>query len=333
MYYDYETKNLNFVEMSKYLKGIGIGNHDFMLALHDESLVGVDPFDKGLSSYTQKKVIKECKENIWYFLREIVRIPYVGHSDRILSLNRATLAAAFLYSNGISSWITAPRMTEKDWMAAALATWDEVFGERLVGFTCPNINQARIHLSRSNQICSRMPDYIKNACSTKTAEAFSSHSNPKNTATPFKDKCAKYSTVVVSDAEFVKYINDYAKTMGSFRDLTVLYNSVISDDAKTNGALDVLAGTIPWDEKLYDTLSIQKITAMKKAPKKVVHINYDFSDLGLTDRERELRTIFAGMDGSADIYRRELDIKRLPEDEKYLASKKSKKKSSTTKKK
>ena len=332
MYYDYETKNLNFVEMSKYLEGIGVKNHDFMLALHDDSLVGVDPYDKDLPTYVQKKIIKECKENIWYFLREIVRIPYIGQSDHIMSLNRATLAAAFLYSNGISSWITAPRMTEKDWMAAALATWDEVFGERLVGFTCPNIKQARVHVTRTNQICSRMPAYIKNNCTGKPAQPFSSRARQKNSDTPFRDAVSGYSTVVVSDAEYVKYINDCSNIMRDMKDLTVLYNSVISDDAKVNGALDVLAKAVPWDEAMYDTLSAQKIRAMAKKPKKVVHIQYNFTDLGMTDRERELKAIFAGLDDTSDIYRRELEVARLPEDEEYLESK-SKKKSSGSKKK
>ena len=332
MYYDYETKNLSFVEMSKYLKGIGIGNHDFMLELHDPSLAGIDPFDKGLSSYMQKKVIKECKENIWYFLREIVRIPNVGRSTSIMTLNRATTATAFLYAKRISSWLTAPRTTGKDWMAAALATWDEVFGDRSVWFAASHINQARQHLSRSNQICMHMPDYIKQACSTKTAEAFSSHSRQKTSDTPFKDRVSKFSTVVVSDAEYVKYINDYAKTMGSMKDLTVLYNSVVSDDAKINGALDVLAATVPWDEKMYDTLTDQKIRAMTKRPKKVVHIKYNFSDLGMADRERELKAIFAGLEGCDNIYRKEINVERLPEDEAYLKSK-GKKRRSTSKKK
>lgn len=327
MYYDYETRNLNFVEMSKYLKGIGIVHHDFMLELHDESLVGVDPFDKHLSSYMQEKVIKECKENLWYFLREIVRVPYIGRADHSLELNRATLAMAFLYLKKVSSWTTAPRMTGKDIMAAALATWDEVCGKHMVGFTSPKINHSRVNLSKSNQMYSRLPEYMKKAAGEKTADAFSAHTSQKGSETPFKDKCEKYSTLIVSDAEFLRFMATYGEVLSNINDQIVIYNSTISDDAKENGVLDILANAVPWSEKFYDDFSIQRITAINKAPKKVVHISFNYKDLGMESKERELRAIFSGSETVDDIFRREFEVQRRPEDEAYLNAKRKKKSS------
>ena len=52
----------------------------------------------------------------------------------------------------------------------------------------------------------------------------------------------------------------------------------------------------------------------------------------MADRERELRTIFAGLEEADNIYRREIDVERLPEDEAYLKSKGKKKTASSKKK-
>ena len=42
---DFQTKNKSFIEMAALLKAMGVKNHTFLLALHDRTLVGVDPFD------------------------------------------------------------------------------------------------------------------------------------------------------------------------------------------------------------------------------------------------------------------------------------------------
>ena len=92
----------------------------------------------------------------------------------------------------------------------------------------------------------------------------------------------------------------------------------------------ILANAVPWSESFYDSFSIQKITAINKAPKKVVHINFNYKDLGMESKEREMRAIFSDIDDSVNIFRKEIDLVRRIEDQMYLNSK-SKKKSSKKK--
>lgn len=59
------TKNKSFLDMHHYLKSIGVKNNEFMLALLDPDLDGIDPHDPNLNSYYKTKILKECLCNYW----------------------------------------------------------------------------------------------------------------------------------------------------------------------------------------------------------------------------------------------------------------------------
>ena len=77
------TNNLSFRNMQYKLQDIDCENFYFMNRLDDKELDGIDIYvelenfrlDKSKRSDFIQKVIKECKNNIWYFFREVVRIP------------------------------------------------------------------------------------------------------------------------------------------------------------------------------------------------------------------------------------------------------------------
>lgn len=74
------TTNKSFINMWRYLQDKNIENNSFMLELHDESLKDfkledLEIEDKGKRYTLLEKVKAECKRNIWFFFREIVRIP------------------------------------------------------------------------------------------------------------------------------------------------------------------------------------------------------------------------------------------------------------------
>ena len=65
-YYHKSTTNKSFIEMSNYLKAIGIKNYRFMLTLLDPDLAAVDPHDPNLPTHLKMKVLKEIRNNFWY---------------------------------------------------------------------------------------------------------------------------------------------------------------------------------------------------------------------------------------------------------------------------
>jgi len=97
MIYDVKTKNLSFLKVSKTLREKGVKNNKFMLILYDEGLQGVDPRSKEVekNSELQIRIYREICRNVWYYLREVVRIPADG-AEIPYELNIANATMAFL---------------------------------------------------------------------------------------------------------------------------------------------------------------------------------------------------------------------------------------------
>lgn len=73
VYYQMSTKNKSFLRAYKELKAKGFKNNRFMLRLLDRDLADVDPFDPKLDAYMKARIVQEATNNIFYFLRELVK--------------------------------------------------------------------------------------------------------------------------------------------------------------------------------------------------------------------------------------------------------------------
>ena len=98
------TKNESFIRISALYKEMGIENHLFPLALHDKSLMDIDPHSKDLDRITVAKIVRECRVNPWYFFREVLRVPQTGSIHGVPFIaNRYNIAIIWLYFNHIST--------------------------------------------------------------------------------------------------------------------------------------------------------------------------------------------------------------------------------------
>lgn len=76
---DTQTSNKSFIHIWRMFQDLNIDNNSFMLELKDESLQGfnmndLDKLPEDKRNDMMRKVIAECKNNIWFFFREVVRI-------------------------------------------------------------------------------------------------------------------------------------------------------------------------------------------------------------------------------------------------------------------
>ena len=105
------TKNPSFLNMRYFLQDNNIENDSFMLELYDESLENFDISDLNTEDNKARealitRVIKECQKNIWFFFREVVRIPcevgcaynYPDYYTRFV-LDPMSMAMIYLYDN------------------------------------------------------------------------------------------------------------------------------------------------------------------------------------------------------------------------------------------
>ena len=106
--YDIHTKNLSFLKVSQLLRKYNVKNNKIMLTLYDENLVGVDPYRNDLSLETQFAIYRECCRNVWYFIREVVKIPANG-AEIFYELNLGNFTLTYLKLKNKNFILLLPR--------------------------------------------------------------------------------------------------------------------------------------------------------------------------------------------------------------------------------
>ena len=160
---DYDTSNRSWVKLAGIYYKMGIKNCVFHLALHNPKLKGVDPHDSHLSEVNKLAIVVECKENPWYLLREVIRVPAGSVVGGVgLRGNRGNIALYWLYFNHILTLLIQPRQTGKSVSVDSLLVC-------LVTVLCVNAkiniltkdDSLRVtNIKRIKNILSLLPDYI-----------------------------------------------------------------------------------------------------------------------------------------------------------------------------
>lgn len=143
---------------------MGVHNHAFLLALHDRTLVGVDPFDyENLSHEKIVRIATECRVNPWYFFREVVRVP-AGSGDEacMLEANRGNIALFWYFFNHVTTFLIQIRQTGKSLNSDILDCY-------LLDIRCTNTtinlytkddSLRAINIQRIKDIFSELPWYL-----------------------------------------------------------------------------------------------------------------------------------------------------------------------------
>lgn len=157
----YNTTNRSFVLMHCVLKEMGIRNNTFMLQLYDRDLIDVDPFDEDLPLETQLKVHYEISRNIWYYFREIVRIPSTGQKVRF-QLNRGNMAIIWAFSLNLDFSALLPRQSYKSSTIVACYNWSMYWGSKNSEalFLAHTKKLAVQNLERLKELSENYPKYI-----------------------------------------------------------------------------------------------------------------------------------------------------------------------------
>lgn len=108
--FDLETKNESFLKTAKIFRTQGIKNFHFLLQLNNPLLKGVDPYDPNITEEQKIWVMQECKENFWYFLREVCQL-----KDGIFfKANRGNISFLWTWLNHLTTYMIMPRQQGKD---------------------------------------------------------------------------------------------------------------------------------------------------------------------------------------------------------------------------
>ena len=166
IYYQMETSNKSFLEMHYFLKAKGIRNNKFFLILYDRDLAGVNPRDPNLNEMMKAKILRECMTNIFYFLREIVRIPVQGGEvggGSMFKLHRGNLALIFGFVLNWNMFLELPRQHGKTIGAICIYLWVYNFGttNSEMMFMNKKHDDSKMNLERLKEIRAALPRYLR----------------------------------------------------------------------------------------------------------------------------------------------------------------------------
>lgn len=160
---DMETKNRSFVRLAAVYRNMGIKNHAFLLALHDRTLQGVDPFSPNLTQDQIYRIAVEAKSNMWYYMREIARAPGNSGSEAVpLEANRANIALFWSFFNHCFFTLIQPRQTGKSFCTDTLMNYlmNIVCTGTSINLLTKDDNLRRKNIERIKEIMSELPPYL-----------------------------------------------------------------------------------------------------------------------------------------------------------------------------
>lgn len=319
--YDFNTPNKSFIEVQQQLEMLGVKNNAFHLILLNPLLQGIDPFDESLPPEYVLMVIQECKLNMFYYLREVVRIPEDGGASVSFRLDRGTLAAAYCFYNNINFYLMKPRQTGKTVAVQALLSWAFKFSgpNSSMMFSCYKEGLSIKNLRGTKNILSGLPKYLANAGTVdvdnsgktvRKTDNVKSYSEPssKNQAMVASNASTEDAAEVVGrgytqayqyfdECEFIKFIDIIVKVSG------LAFNTA-SINAEKNGsghcriftttpgdlgnkkacqrAMKIVKDSLPFDESMYD-MPVDELKQMVKLKTsfRVVYIEFGYKQLGL----------------------------------------------------
>lgn len=279
---DYDTKNKTFLHYAEVLYKMKVDNCAWPLALHRKELQGVDPFSPELSLAQKGMILLECKENIWYYLREVIRIPEPGSLNSVMfGCNRGNMAIFWLYLNHVTSISTILRQTGKTTTIASVASWLLTVGgvNTYMAMLTKDDNLRGDTLGKIKAILEELPEYVN--LSDKKKDIFNSEEiNINFNSNKFKASLSSSSpkaaekvgrglvapTIFIDEIAFV---NNIEIAMGALlmagnkaravaQRLGKPYGTILTttagniNDRDANYVYGLVCGSAVWNEKLMD---------------------------------------------------------------------------------
>ena len=352
--YDFGTANVSFLQLAHDLQYLGVKEWYFLLEIKDHSIAGVDPYqcdNDGNTTLTKdqiSRIIRECTRNMWYFLREVCRIPAEGNPNGVpYKANRGNIAQAYLIYNGIDSWLCLPRQQGKTQSALAAQNWAFNFGTSNSTFIFVNKDgdNAKENLKRLITQINLLPSYMhfeytidyetgKTVKAKRNATRID-HPVTKNTIITKAKATSRDNAISLArgltapiihydEPEFTNHIGEIVSNSVSTYN-TAAQNSRASGSMYgriftcTPGDLDTQMGieaqeilnhTIRWNDTMYN-LSKEELEAkirQDKTSNHIIYIEYHYYQIGLT---REWMESICAEIGNKITARREILLQRI----------------------
>ncbi len=160
---DIKTKNKSFLKASVILRKRNVKNNKFMLTLYNEDLQGVDPHSPNLTDSQKIQIFDEVTNNLWYYLREVTRIPVPGKIEGIpYKMNLGNLSLSYVKTKNKNQITVLPRQHGKTIGEILYDSWILLFAATNTNIIYSNkeFKDSKEALKRFKDIKERLPRWL-----------------------------------------------------------------------------------------------------------------------------------------------------------------------------
>jgi len=305
-----ETTNASFRRLSSLYSRMGIANNLFPLAITQKDLIGHDPHNlRDPSIELRLRIAHECQINVWYFLREVVRIPSQGGDAIAFEAHRGNISMAWCFLVGIDYISVQPRQTGKTVGGITLSGWTiYIHGLNMtIGMITKDTKLRQENVARLKEIRDELPSWLVHTQTTDTDNkegiVYEALNNKYKTFVGLSDKQAaanvsRGEAIPVFHSDEPGFITNFQIThavmMGAASRASVnakrngmphshLYTTTAARTDTNTGKFmyGILKKAMPFTEKLYDTKDVDAALKMVRANSLNMKVNGTWSYLQL----------------------------------------------------
>jgi len=318
----YETRNISFLRLAEVYHSLGVTNCAFHLSLLQPELKNIDPFDENLPIDIKAKIVYECKNNFWYYLREISRIPVPGSlNPAMFKANRANIALYWFFFNHVMVLIVILRQTGKTTMLMALVTYLLNFGSTniFINLLTKSESLKAETLKKVKDIFEELPPYLNfsskrdifNSDEVKIGAFNNTFKGNLSSASPKQaEKVGRGFTSTVNIIDEAAFIENIAIAMGAMlmsgnaartlaKENNQPYGTILAttagntDDRDGNYIYRIANSATIMDEHFFDCIDLEDLlstifknsNASKNESKRpIVNITLSYRQLGYDDK-------------------------------------------------
>lgn len=335
---DVKTPNHTFLKYSALLRTMGVKNHAFPLALLNPELQGVDPFSNNLSMEQMAMVAIECRDNPWYYFREVSMAPGRGSPEPVkFRANRGNMAVFWLYFNHITSMLIQIRQTGKSFSVDSLLVYltNILLSNSNIAILTKDDTLRAFNSERIRDIQSELPFYLIQKTPSDIANTeeitFKSLGNAIRLMVPNKSPKAALNigrgltvgTFICDEAAFIYNIGitlpaalaagtaarDSARVNGDPFGTILMTTAGKKDDRDGAFVFNLLSKSAVWTEKFFDAETPEKLYDLvcSNSPGGELRVNCTFShrQLGYTDewlKQAVKDALVTGEDADRDFF-------------------------------
>ena len=318
----YETKNKSFLKLAEIYHRMGIENNAFHLSLLNPNLKDIDPLDENLPIQMKAAIIQECKDNFWYFLREVLRIPVPGSLvPTNFEANRANIGLYWLFFNHVMTLIVILRQTGKTTTLMALVVYLLNLGttNTFINLLTKSEGLKAETLAKIKSLFEELPDYLNfstkkdifNSDEVKLLALDNKFKGNLSSSSPKQaEKVGRGFTSPINLIDEGAFIDNIAIAMGAMlmsgnaaRTAAAAndkpYGTIIAttagntDDRDGNYVFKLATGATTFDEKFFDAKDLDELieiiyknsnASKNEAKRPIVNITMSYRQLGYDDK-------------------------------------------------